>query len=91
MRTPNSTLRHWMLVPATAAVAAGIALVAAPSAGADNDPSCRASGVGTVCQKQGHASLHARPAMPRGQSSLMDPSYMPGYGRGPMIPMWAYD
>ena len=92
MRTHISDRRRWILAPVTAAVAVGIGLLAAPSAGADtNEPSCRTSGPGTLCQKQGHSALHARPVMPTGQSSLLDGAWMPGYGRGPSIPFWAYD
>ena len=91
MTSQNIRFPRWALLPAAAALAAGMAMVAAPAAGADNDPSCSSSGSGTLCQKQGHSSLHARPAMPRGQSSLFDPGYLPGYGRGPMVPIWAYD
>lgn len=92
MRKHIKTHRPWMLVPVGAAIAAAMTLAAAPTAGADtNEPACRASGTGTMCQKQGHSSLHARPVMPTGQSSLMDEAYMPGYGRGPAIPVWAYD
>lgn len=79
-------------MPASTVAALAIGLLAAPSAGAEsNQPSCRASGSGTVCNKQGHSSLHSKPVMPTGQSQLMHPGWLPGYGRGPVVPVWAYD
>ena len=85
----NTTPRKLMsLVPL--AVATAIAL--APVAGASSNPvDCRQSGGGTVCQKRGHASLNAEPAVRRPRGGLFGSAWMPGYGRGQLPPLLALD
>ena len=85
----NTTPRKLMsLVPL--AVATAIAL--APVAGASSNPvDCRQSGGGTVCQKQGHASLNAEPELRRPMGGLFGSAWMPGYGRGQLPPLLALD
>lgn len=64
------------LAPVVAAAAAATALAAAPVAGATSNPSeCRQGTSHTLCQKQGHASLQAEPAI---RAPLRQP-----------IPVWA--
>ena len=71
-------LRH--LAPLVAAGAAALAVSLAPSAGASPNPmDCMDKGGATMCQKQGHARIHATPP-------VMSPQQAFGYNG---IPMWA--
>ena len=85
----NSAVRY--LAPLLAAVAAG-AVALAPAAGATSNPvGCREAGAAKVCQKQGHASLHAKPTTRAHSGALMGRAWLPGYGYGHLPPMIALD
>lgn len=75
-------LRH--LTPFLVAGAAAAAIAAAPAAqaSANDSPSCRDNGTASVCQKQGHASIHTSPQ----DSRVNQPMY--GAGLSP-AQMWA--
>lgn len=74
-----------LIAPLIAAAAAG-SIALAPSAGATSNPTgCREAGAAKVCQKQGHASLHAKPT-PRNTGGPLSSAWLPGYGRGPALP-----
>lgn len=81
-------LRHLTaLVVMTAA-----AVTAAPSAAAVSNPiGCRDHGSATVCQKQGHATLRAKPEVRTPSGSLWSSPWLPGYGRGHLPPLLALD
>lgn len=71
---------------AAAVATASIAL--APVAGAtSNEVGCRQTGSATVCQKQGHASLQAKPTV----RTPVGSAWLPGYGRGLLPPLLAFD
>jgi hypothetical protein len=79
------------IAPLIAAAAAG-SIVLAPTAAATSNPAgCRESGSARVCQKQGHASLHAKPTPRSANGSLFSSAWLPGYGRGHLPPMIAFD
>ncbi|QEN13630.1 hypothetical protein ACRDU6_14005 [Mycolicibacterium sp. ELW1] len=70
-------LRH--LAPLVAAGAAALAVSLAPSAGAAPNPvDCLDKGGATMCQKQGHARIHATPPATSPQQAF-------GFNG---IPMW---
>lgn len=72
--------------------AAACSIVLAPVAGATSNPAgCRESGGARVCQKQGHASLHAKPTPRTPNGSLFSNAWLPGYGKGILPPMIALD
>lgn len=83
----NTKLRQ---IVSAVVIAAGAALVAAPVAGA-SDTTCRQSGGSTMCQKPGHASLHAEPNVRTTTGSLFGSAWLPGYGRGQLPPLLALD
>jgi hypothetical protein len=77
--------------PVLIMLVAAAVIVTAPTAGAEpGDMQCGKRGAASKCQKPGHSSLHSEPAtqplMPTGQG-LMRPGWMPGYGRGPTLPV----
>lgn len=76
-----------------AAVAAGAAAVvlAAPAGASPNQINCRDTGAASVCQKQGHASLRAKPTVRQPMGSLFSNAWLPGYGRGHLPPLIALD
>ncbi len=78
-------LRH-LATPLIAAGAAAAAIAVAPSAAATvNTTTCNERGAASVCQRQGHSSIHVdRPA--RANQSFG----MGNFGTGPgQIPLWA--
>ena len=71
-------LRH--LAPVVAAGAAAVALSLAPSASAAPNPiNCMQKGGATMCEKQGHARIHATPPATSPQQAF-------GFNG---IPLWA--
>jgi len=80
-----------MKVSLMALLIAAVAAVTAPVAGADPDGTkCGKRGGSSVCQRPGHSSLHTEPApLPSFPSAngLMQPGWMPGYGRGQVLPV----
>ena len=79
-----------LTVPIIAAAAAAIAL--APPAGASANPiNCNDRGTAKVCNKQGHAALHAEPTVRMPQGQLFSNAWLPGYGRGHLPPLLALD
>ncbi|MGV0992036.1 MAG: hypothetical protein ACOYB7_07225 [Mycobacterium sp.] len=83
----NAKLRHSI---SAVVIAAGFALAAAPVAGA-SETTCRTTGGSTMCQKPGHASLHAEPTVRGTNGSLFGSAWLPGYGRGHLPPLLALD
>jgi len=79
------------IATAVMAIAAAAALALAPPAAASSNPiTCRDGGAVKVCQKPGHASLHAKPTPRSPNGSLFSNAWLPGYGRGhlpPLIPL----
>ena len=85
----NTALRYF--TPLLTAVAVG-AIALAPVAGATSNPvGCRESGGAKVCQKQGHSSMHAKPAPRNPNGTLFSSPWLPGYGKGMLPPMIAMD
>ena len=73
-------LRH-LATPLIAAGAAAAAIAVAPSAAAGvNTTTCNDKGAASVCERQGHSSIHVSPA-PRVNQPF-------GFGFG-QIPLWA--
>ena len=73
-------LRH-LATPLIAAGAAAAAIAVAPSAAAGvNTTTCNDKGAASVCERQGHSSIHVSPA-PRGNQPC-------GFGFG-QNPLWA--
>lgn len=85
----NTTLRR--LLPMIAVVAAAVIALAPPAQAASSPANCRQSGAATVCQKPGHASLHAKPSVRTPNGSLFGSAWLPGYGRGHLPPLLALD
>ena len=79
------------IAPLIAAAAAGSIVLAPTAAAGPNPAGCRESGGARVCQKQGHASLHAKPTPRTPNGSLFSNAWLPGYGRGHLPPMIAMD
>lgn len=74
-------LRH--LAPLVAAGAAAATIAVAPPAGAIvNTTQCNDKGAASVCQRQGHSSIHTTP--PRVNRPF---GFQMGFG--PMNPLWA--
>lgn len=92
------TIAVRFIAPLIAAAAAG-SIVLAPAAAAapgpvsatSNPAGCRESGGARVCQKQGHASLHAKPTPRTPNGSLFGSAWLPGYGKGILPPLIALD
>ncbi|AKK28565.1 hypothetical protein [Mycobacterium sp. EPa45] len=73
------TIKLRQLAPLVAAGAAALAVSLAPSAGATPNPvDCLDKGGATMCQKNGHARIHATPPATSPQQSF-------GFNG---IPMW---
>ena len=79
------------IAPLIAAAAAGSIVLAPTAAASPNPTGCREAGGAKVCQKQGHASLHAKPTPRTPTGSLFSNAWLPGYGRGHLPPMIAMD
>lgn len=84
----NSTKKVRFMTPLIAAAGIAAAIVAAPPAAAVQ---CRDGGAVKVCQKPGHASLHAKPTPRSPNGSLFSNAWLPGYGRGHLPPLLALD
>ncbi|MCB9409319.1 hypothetical protein [Mycolicibacterium sp.] len=92
MTTSRAAVRRLIAPVLAAPILAAAALAASPAAGAASNPvNCRDSGTATVCNKQGHASLRAEPAITGPAGSLFSSPWLPGYGNGPQPPMLAMD
>ena len=84
----NSTLRF---LAAAVAAGAAAAVLAAPAGATSNPVNCRDSGAASICQKQGHASLRAKPTVRPPMGSLFSSPWLPGYGKGHLPPLIALD
>lgn len=84
----KSTIKVRLFTPLIAAAGVAAAIVAAPPAAAVQ---CRDGGAVKVCQKPGHASLHAKPTPRSPNGSLFSNAWLPGYGRGHLPPLLALD
>ncbi|MGY4710531.1 hypothetical protein ACXDF8_13395 [Mycolicibacterium sp. CBM1] len=74
-------LRH--LAPLIAAGAAATAIAVAPPAAAiSNTTTCNEKGAASVCQRQGHSSIHVSPPVRPNQPFGF------GTGFGPINPLW---
>jgi hypothetical protein len=77
-------IRFRHLAPLIAAGAAAATIAVAPPAGAiANTTQCNDKGSASVCQRQGHSSIHVSPP-PRANNQF---GFRPGFG--PMNPLWA--
>jgi hypothetical protein len=88
IRTSTSRSKSLFLAPFVAAAATAVAIIAAPTASAVQ---CRDSGGAKICQRPGHASLHAKPTPRNPNGSLFSNAWLPGYGRGHLPPLLALD
>lgn len=73
--------RHFAPLIAAGAMAAAVA-VAPPAAAISNTTSCQEKGAASVCQRQGHSSIHVSPPTRATQPFGF------GVGFGPMNPLW---
>ncbi len=87
-RTSATRAKSLFLAPFVAAVATAVAIISAPTAAAVQ---CRDSGGAKICQRPGHASLHAKPTPRTPNGSLTSNAWLPGYGRGHLPPLIALD
>lgn len=69
-----------LVAPLVVAGATAVTIAVAPVAqAANNPPECRDKGGASLCQRQGHSSIHVSPP-PRGNQFQ--------FGFGQMSPMW---
>lgn len=84
--------KHRKSIAPLIVLAAATAVAFAPQAGASANPiNCLDRGTAKVCNKQGHAALHAEPTVRTPQGGLFSNAWLPGYGRGHLPPMLALD
>lgn len=55
-----------------------------------NPTSCREAGGARMCGRQGHTSLHAEPTV-RAPQGMFGAAWLPGFGRGNVPPLFAFD